>query len=114
MKIKKVTYNNRKKVFSLKTNKGEFDYPYSQLILKPSKSNPIKKVYVDEELGARGFTYELSFGEENSVILDQVLEYNKDPDYLAEMLLYKLSIYAKKSPTLYLPIISISYAIWKE
>lgn len=96
MKINKVSYNNRKKVFLLETDKGKFEYPYSKLKLKPSKTNKVKKLYVDRELGNRGFTYELDSGKEDSILLDQVLEYNKDPEYLTQMFLYKFSLYANK------------------
>ena len=41
-------------------------------------------------------TYTLESGKEDTVLLDQVLEYNKDTEYLREMLLYKLSLKARK------------------
>ncbi len=51
---------------------------------------------VDQELGKEAFTYILKSGKEGSVHIEQVLEYNEDPKYLAELLTYKLSLEAQK------------------
>ena len=51
---------------------------------------------VDPELGGDGFTYALDSGKEGTVHLDQVLEYNQDPDQLRDLLLYKLTLEAQK------------------
>ncbi len=96
MKIKKVTVNNRKKAFELVTTKGDFDFPFSRLHLKPTETNPIEDAFVDKELGSQGFTYQLMSGKEDTIHADQVLEYNKDPDYMRKMLLYKLTLQAQK------------------
>jgi hypothetical protein len=48
MKIKKAAVNNRKKVFVLVTNKGNFDFPFSRLRLKPTEAHPIKDAFVVE------------------------------------------------------------------
>jgi hypothetical protein len=48
-------------------------------------------VYVDPELGREGFTYRLTSGQEGSVHIDDVLEYNEDPAYMAELTMYRLS-----------------------
>jgi hypothetical protein len=96
MKIKKVTVNNRKKAFELVTTKGEFDFPFSRLRLKPTDAHPINDAFVDKELGSQAFTYILTSGKEDSVHVDQVLEYNKAPDYMRKTLLYKLTLQAQK------------------
>ena len=96
MKIKSVSVNNRSRSFSVESDKGRFNYPYSRLILKPSKNDPIARVYVDRELGSRGYTYVLKSGKEDSIMLDQVLEYSKEPEYMLNMLRYKLSVLAEK------------------
>lgn len=68
----------------------------------PTRKNKIVTAYVDEELGNEGFVYALASGEEGTVHIDHVLEYNRDPSYMADMLLYKLTLWAqeavKKSP----------------
>lgn len=53
-------------------------------------------MYVDEELGHEAFTYELASGEEGTVHIDQVLDYNRDPRYLSDLLLYKLTLVARE------------------
>jgi predicted XRE-type DNA-binding protein len=41
-------------------------------------------------------TYVLQSGDEGSIHIEQVLEYNEDPTYLAELLTYKLTLEAKQ------------------
>jgi hypothetical protein len=53
-------------------------------------------VYVDAELGNEAFTYVLQSGAESTVHLEQVLEYNEDPTYLRDQLLYKLTVEVQK------------------
>jgi hypothetical protein len=96
MKIKKVTVNNRKKAFEVITTKGEFDFPFSRLRLKPTDAHPVTNAHIDKELGSEAFTYALTSRKEDSVHIDQVMEYNKDPDYMRKTLLYKLTIQAQK------------------
>jgi len=52
-------------------------------------------VWVDREIGNEGFTYVLESGAEGTVHVDQVLEYNEDPTYLRDQLLYRLTIEAQ-------------------
>lgn len=96
MKVKKTVINNRKKAFEILTTKGAYEFPYSRLSLKPTQANPIEDVYPDAEIGFDGFTYRLASGEEDTVVLDQVLEYAKDPEYLRKALLFKLTVQAQK------------------
>lgn len=96
MKIQSVSCNNRKKVFQVKSSKGTLVLPYSKVDPRPSGSDPIARVLVDKELGAEGFTYVLKSGKEGTVHSEQVLEYNQDPHYLRDTLLYKLTIEVQK------------------
>ena len=96
MKIRKVIANNRKKAFEVRTYKGNYDLPYASLDTQPSSSNRVRDVAVDPELGNEAFTYSLESGEEDSIHIDRVLEYNKDPAYLRDLLLYKLTLEAQK------------------
>ncbi len=96
MKIQSVTHNNRKKSFQVKVSKKLFQLPYSKVEPQPSSTDPITRVFVDKELGNEGFTYVLESGKEGTVQGEQVLEYNQDPHYLRDMLLYKLTIEAQK------------------
>jgi hypothetical protein len=96
MKIRSVKYNNRRKTFEVQTSGGTLPFPYSKVEPQPSVDDPISHVLVDKELGVEGFTYMLESGKEGTVHIEQVLEYNQDPWYLRDALLYKLTIEAQK------------------
>ena len=96
MKIQSVSPNNRKREFQVKTRRGVYSFPYSRLDLRPSRDNPITQVSVDRELGNEGFTYKLLSGDEASVHVDAVLDFNEDPSYVADTLLYKLTVEARR------------------
>lgn len=96
MKIRSVKHNNRKKTFEIKTSNRTLQFPYSKLDLQPSGDDPIDRVYVDKELGSEGFTYDLESGKKGTVHIEQVLEYNQDPRYLRDVILYKLTVEAQK------------------
>ncbi len=53
-------------------------------------------VAVDPELGREAFTYVLKSGREGSVHMEQILDYNEDPTYIRDAILYKLTIEAQK------------------
>ncbi|MGR3177360.1 MAG: hypothetical protein ACUZ8E_04830 [Candidatus Anammoxibacter sp.] len=92
MKIKRVIVNNRKKVFEIETANKHFIFPYSKLEYKPSFKKKIVEVFVDKELGREAFTYVLESGQEGTVHIDHVLEYNEDTSCLRDLLLYKLTL----------------------
>ena len=96
MKIRSVSPNNRKKAFEVKTASKTFQFPYSKSDPKPSVSDPIARVVVDKELAREAFTYVLGSGKEGTVHIEQVLEYNQDPNYMRDMLLYRLTIEVQK------------------
>lgn len=96
MKIRSVSANNRKKAFEVKTASRIFSFPFSKLDPEPTDQDKLLRVFVDAELGREGITYVLESGKEGSVHIDQVLDYNKAPGYLRDMLLYKLTLEAQK------------------
>lgn len=96
MKIRRVAANNRRRVFEVQSEDGILTYPYARLRLRPDAANRIARVYVDPELGEEAFTYVLESGSEDSIHLDEVLKYNQDPDYLRDLLLYKLTLEAQQ------------------
>ncbi|MGI8785215.1 MAG: hypothetical protein ACR2L2_16375 [Acidobacteriota bacterium] len=96
MKIRSVTHNNRKKAFEVKTSATSFVFPYAKVDPELRADDPIARVFVDKELGREGFTYMLESGQEGTVHIEQVLEYNQDPGHLRDLLLYKLTIEAQK------------------
>ena len=96
MKIRKVTPNNRKRAFEVTTYGKQFLMPYAKLEVRPSREDPVDRVYVDKELGKEAFTYALQSGREGTVHIDHVLEYNRDPRHMRDMLLYKLTLAAQE------------------
>lgn len=92
MKIRSVQYNNRRKVFTLDTEKGKMEFPYACAEPRPVQGNYVREAYVDSELGEEGFSYRLQSGEEGAVHGDSVLEQNQDPDYFSELMLYNLTL----------------------
>jgi len=96
VKIRAVKANNHKRVFEITVSRGVYPMPYSKVDPVPSRTDPIERVYADEELGREGFTYVLKSGAEGSVHIDSVLEYNEDPRYMRDLLLYNLTIEAQK------------------
>lgn len=97
MKIKTVTANNRKKAFEVSTSRESYSFPYALLRTPPGADNRIVAVSPDEELGSEAFTYRLLDGREDTVHLDAVLEYNRDPSYLRDLLLHRLTVEAQRA-----------------
>lgn len=96
MRIRSVTHNNRRKAFEVETSRKTCHLPYAKVDPEPSVRNAIVRVYVDKELAEEGFTYVLESGQEGTVHIEQVLEYNQDPSLLKDALLYKLTLEAQK------------------
>ena len=97
MKIRNVEMNNRKNEFTVTTRSGSaYVFPYSKADPCPKPDNRIKNLFVDKDFANEAFTYLLESGEEGSIHLEQTLEYNDDPTYYAELLIYKLSLEARQ------------------
>ena len=97
MKILQVTANNRKKAFEVSTDDEKYLFPYAVVRPSPNKEKRVVDVFVDPELDHEGFVYKLDSGEDGSVHIDHVLEYNRDPGYVTDMLLYKLTLCVQKA-----------------
>lgn len=96
MKIRRVVHNNRRKGFQVSTPSASYWFPYAKLQIRPTSGDPVVSVCADKELGREGFTYALKSGREGTVHIDHVLDYNKDPAYLRDLLLHKLSLEAQE------------------
>ena len=96
MKIQSVEFNNRKKAFEVRMGKRVFVYPYARLERSLDAGDMVREAYVDPELGREGFSYVLESGREGTVHGEQVLDYNEDPDYLRQALLYKMTVEVQK------------------
>ena len=97
MKIRRATVNNRKAQLELTVRSGKvFPVPYAKLDPRPTRKNRIREVYVDRDLGSEAVTYILESGDEGSIHIDHALEYNQDPSYLAELLIHRLTLEARR------------------
>jgi hypothetical protein len=96
MKISRVIVNNRRKAFEISAGRRAYVFPYAKLQVRPAASNKVREARVDKEMGAEAFTYTLESGDEGTVHLDHVLEYNRDPAYMRDLLLYKLTLEARR------------------
>ena len=96
MKIRSVKKNNRKHAFEIGTWRQPYLFPYTKADPPPSPEDPVLEVFIDDDLGREGFTYTLSSGKEGTVHIEQILEYNQDPSYMRDMLLYKLTLEAQR------------------
>jgi hypothetical protein len=96
MKIRSVAVNNKNAQLELTVFSGKvYPFPYVELDPQPKPDNRIRTVYIDHELANEGVTYVLASGDEGSIHIDNVLEYNRDPKYLGEVLLYELTVQAQ-------------------
>lgn len=96
MKIRSVTHNNRKKIFEVRTATKKLVFPFSEADPTPTIQDPITDLSVDAEAGREAFTYVLHSGRTGTVHSEHVLEYNQDPAYLRDLLLYRLTLEAQK------------------
>ena len=96
MKIRAVEHNNRRKMFEVRTSGKTLVFPFSRADPVPTMGDPLTHVSIDKEAGREAFTYVLRSGRTGTVHIEQVLEYNQDPAYLRDLLLYKLTLEAQK------------------
>lgn len=96
MNILSVDINRSRRAFEVVTPDHTYSFPFAKCDPKPSASDPIHYASVDPELANEAFTYQLESGAEGSVHIEQVLDYNKDPSYLRNTLLYQLTLEAQK------------------
>lgn len=96
MKIRSVQCNNRKRAFEVKTWRDQLPFPFSKAEPTPTSEDPVVRVWVDEEIDREGFSYELASKSQGTVHIEQVLEYNQDPGYMRNLLLYRLTVEAQE------------------
>ena len=96
MKIRNVRANNRKRAFEVALANKTLLFPYSKATPAPTQEDPVKRVSPDDEAAREAFTYALQSGHAGTVHMEQVLEYNRDPNYLRDLLLYRLTLEAQK------------------
>jgi len=94
MTISSIVTNNHRRGFDICCGERCFSYPYTELDIPPSSGNGIVMTWPDEEIGREGFTYRLASGEEDTVHIDRVLEYLRYPEFMRELMIYKLTVEA--------------------
>ncbi|MCB0412686.1 MAG: hypothetical protein KDD50_00030, partial [Bdellovibrionales bacterium] len=97
MKIKSVEVDNRRKRINIMTAKGAYSLPFVKLSKIPTVEDKIIEVYVDKELGKEAVTYLTESGYEDSIHLDVFLDFNKEPDFLKKIFLFKLTDKAREA-----------------
>jgi len=96
MKIRSVKFNNKRKMFEVSAASKKYVFPYAKSDPAPTPDDSVTRVSVDKEIGAEGFSYALASGKTGTVHFEQILEYNRDPGYLRDQLLYKLTLEAQR------------------
>ena len=96
MRVDAVRANNHKRVFELELGGKTYPFPYAKSELIPTAADPIVSIEIDRETAYEGFVYVLASGAEGYVHGEQALDYNRDPDYMRDLLLYQLSLEAQK------------------
>jgi hypothetical protein len=96
MKIRSVRFNNKRKDFEVKASGKQYVFPYVKARPTPTSDDQVIRAYVDKELGGEGFSYELQSGKTGTVHVEQILEYNRDPNYLRDLMLYRLTLEAQR------------------
>lgn len=94
-RVKRVIADEEQRCFHVFFAHRVLPFPYARCDPRPTRRNPIVRLFVDKGVDRRGFTYVLRSGVDGCVLLDYVLDHNCDPGYLGDMLLYKLSLAAQ-------------------
>jgi len=95
VKVLKASINNRRREFAIElTGRGVLPFPYHRAEPPPTRDDPIREFSIDPELGNEGVTYVLESGADGSVLSDHVLEINRDPAYMRDLLLHQLTVEA--------------------
>ena len=96
MKIRRIVVNKRRKAFEVHTHRAIFSFPFAVAKPAPTRDDPVESAFVDPEVGREGFTYALASGREGTIHVDAVLEYNRDPATMADLMLYELTLEARR------------------
>jgi GNAT superfamily N-acetyltransferase len=96
VKILNVVANNRRRGFEIKTRRGIYWLPYAKVEPRPGRGEHVTEVRVDPELAREGFGFRLHSGVEGSAHIEQALDYCRDPSYMRDMLLHKLTLEAQR------------------
>jgi hypothetical protein len=96
MRIRSVSANNRRKAFEVRFGSRVLSYPYARTDPRPSAADPVREITIDGEVGREAFSYVLGSGNRGHVHAEQILDYNQDPSYMRDQLLYRLTLEAQR------------------
>jgi hypothetical protein len=96
VRIDSVKANNHKRVFELELGGKKYPFPYARAEVVPTADDRIVSMEIDRETACEGFVYVLASGAEGYVHGEQALDYNRDPDYMRNLLLFRLTMEAQK------------------
>jgi hypothetical protein len=94
VKVLDVSADHRRKAFVVRLSRRTYTMPFAICEPRPSRANRVQEVWIDPEIGREGFTYRLESGSEGTVHADHVRYYNRDPEYLADLASYELTVQA--------------------
>jgi len=95
VKVRSVTFNNHRRDFCVRVGGRVQRYPYARLEDPPGAGDSVVEAVPDPEIANEGFVYRTASGRTGTVHAEQVLDYNEDPRYLRDMLLYELTLAAR-------------------
>ncbi|HET9300243.1 MAG TPA: hypothetical protein VFO11_09870 [Candidatus Polarisedimenticolaceae bacterium] len=96
LNIRHVRPNERKRIFEIEIEDRTLAFPYVRADPRPTRKDRVWSVTVHTNIAHRGFSYVLASGRRGMVQLDRVFEYNEDPSFLKDLLLYRLTLEAKR------------------
>jgi hypothetical protein len=96
VRIDSVKLNNRRRVFEIALGGKSYPFPYERAEVVPTPQDPVVSIEIDWETAYEGFVYHLASGAEGYVHGEQALDYNRDPEYMRMLLVYKLTVEANK------------------
>src|SRR6185503_8580093 len=95
--IHSVIPNNRTRAFDVVIGTQRYSYPFAKADPAPTSEDPVKSLEIDRECARHIFNYYLASGKDGWVHSEMVLEYNRDPAFLRDNLLYNLTIQAQEA-----------------
>jgi predicted XRE-type DNA-binding protein len=94
VRIDSVRPNNKRRVFEIELGGKCYPFPYEKSEVVPTPDDPVVSTEIDWETAYEGFVYHLASGAEGYVHGEQALDYNRDPEYMRELLIYQLTLEA--------------------
>lgn len=94
MRVDSVKLNNKRRVFEIELGGKCYPFPYEKSEVVPTPDDPVVSIEIDWETAYEGFVYYLASGAEGYVHGEQALDYNRDPEYMRELLVHRLTVEA--------------------